>query len=106
VTWAADAKPGQILKITKMVNDHGDELALGEDGEAYGIVLDDENMMVFRKADQHGYPGANGAKWVSRVYPIDWADEDSEWADADRVPQDVPNEFWPIAAQAGLNGGV
>lgn len=108
MSWTADVKPGQVLKISKMVGDHGDELALGEDGVAWGIVLDDENMMVFCKIDQRGYPGASaaGARWTSRVYPTDWADEESEWADADNVPNDVPPEFWPIAARAALNGGV
>jgi hypothetical protein len=99
-------KPGQVLKISKMVGEKGDELALGEEGLAWGIVLDDENMMVFCKIDQRGYPGARGSAWTSRVYPTDWADEESEWADADAVPDDVPPEFWPIAARAALNGGV
>jgi hypothetical protein len=108
MTWAADCKPGQILKITKMVSDKGGELALGEDNVAWGIVLDNENMMVFTEVDQSGfYRGApNASRWVSRVYPTDWADEDSVWADADEVPATVPSEFWPIAAQAALNDGV
>lgn len=106
MTWATDVKPGQVLKISKMAGDKGDELALGEEGIAWGVVLDDENMMVFCKIDQRGYPGAKGASWTSRVYPTNWADEGSEWADADNVPADVPPEFWPIAARAALNGGV
>jgi hypothetical protein len=108
MAWAADVKPGQVLKITKMVSDHGGELALGDDHVAWGIVLDDANMMVFTEVDQSGfYRGApNAARWVSRVYPTEWADEDSEWANADAVPDDVPPEFWSIAAQAALNDGV
>lgn len=104
MSWKTDTKPGQILKITKMVSDRGQELDLGEDHVTWGIVLDDESMMVFSKVDQRGYPGAMGkSKWVSRVYPIDWADEDSHWADADEVPEDVPQEFWPIAARCALD---
>jgi len=105
MSWASDTKPGQILKITKMVNDQGSELDLGEDHVVWGIVLDNENMMVFSKVTQRGYPGAYsaGAKWVSRVYPTNWADEDSHWADADEVPDDVPQEFWPIAARSALD---
>lgn len=107
MSWTADVKPGQVLKISKMVGDKGDELALGEDGVAYGIVLDDANMMVFTKIDQQGfYRGASGLSWVSRVYPTDWADEESDWVKDDEVPADIPSEFWPIAAQAALNGGV
>lgn len=108
MSWTADVKPGQVLKITKMVDDRGAELDLGEDHTVWGIVLDDESMMVFSKVNQRGYPGAYqaGAKWVSRVYPTDWADENSVWADADEVPDDVPTEFWPIAARAALNEGV
>lgn len=107
MSWTVDVKPGQVLKITKMVGDHGDELALGDDNVAWGIVLDDVSMMVFCKVSQLGYPGAKGEMiWTSRVYPTDWADEDSERPEADEVAPDVPREFWAISAQAGLNGGV
>jgi hypothetical protein len=108
MSWTADVKPGQVLKITKMVGDKGDELALGEEGVAFGIVLDSDSMMVFTQIDQQGfYRGAPLAHaWVSRVYPTDWADEDSRWLKDDEVPSDVPPEFWSIAAQAALNGGI
>lgn len=107
MSWTADVKPGQVLKITKMVGDKGGELDLSEDHVVWGIVLDnDNNMMVFSKVDQRGYPHAKGAKWVSRVVPTDWADEDSQWANADDVPDDVPPEFWTIAARAALDDGV
>lgn len=107
MSWTSDVKPGQILKITKMVSDKGGELALGEDHVVWGIVLDNENMMVFSKIKQDGlYRNAKGDAWVSRVLPTDWADEDSQWADSEEVPTDVPPEFWTISAQAALNDGV
>src|SRR4051812_46821889 len=100
MSWTSDIKPGQILRITKMVSDKGGELDLDEERPAWGIVLDDENMMVFTEVDQsYKYRGApNANAWVSRVYPTDWADEESRWADADEVPDNVPPEFWSIAA--------
>jgi hypothetical protein len=99
--------PGNVLKISKFDESHADELGLGEDGAegAYGIVLDDDNMMVFCKIRQRGYPGAKGNSWTSRVYPIAWAEPEH----TERVedgPDDLPTEFWPIAAQAALNGGL
>lgn len=106
MSWTSDIKPGQVLEITKMVGDKGDELELGEDHKVWGIVLDAENMMVFSKIRQRGYPGAKGDTWTSRVFPTDWADEDSKWAKADDVPDDVPSEFWTIAARAALDDGV
>lgn len=104
MSWKADTRPGHILKITKMVNDQGQELGLGEDNTVWGIVLDDELMMVYSKLAQRGYPGAKGDNWVSRVYPIDWADEDSENVEAEAVPDDVPEDFWPLSARVALEG--
>lgn len=107
----ADVRPGQVLRITRMghgENTLADELGLGDGHIAYGIVLDAENMMVFTQIEQHGYPGAKGGKmWASRVYPTGWCDvQTTEAVEADAVQEDVPPEFWPISARAGLNGGI
>jgi hypothetical protein len=69
MAWAADVKPGQVLKITKMVSDHGGELALGDDHVAWGIVLDDANMMVFTEVDQSGFYRGSADRHGAVVVP-------------------------------------
>lgn len=106
MSWTADVKPGQVLRITKMIEHYSHQMDITDEHPVWGIVLDDETMLVFSKIDQHGYPNAKGERWVSRVMPTEWADEDSRWAKAEEVPEDVPVEFWPIAARAALDEGV
>lgn len=99
--------PGNVLKVTVMEDDEGQRLGYGvvDAKSVYGIVLDAETVMVFYELEQHGYRGANGNKWVSRVWPLHWIKEPTP-IESSEVPDDVPSEFWPISAQAGLNGGV
>lgn len=100
MTWTTRVRPGDILRVTKLVNDNG--IQIEDDG--WGIVLDDEDMMLFVHRERD--PRANDAQahegWSSRVTPINWADEDSEIAAADAVPQDMPADFWPLVARLQL----
>lgn len=101
MTWnVGKVKPGEVLRITKLVNDHGVEV----ENDAWGIVLDDEDMMLFAKRERiYGSRGDQSHEgWSSRVCPITWADEDTEIAVADQVPDDMPADFWPLSARLSL----
>jgi hypothetical protein len=100
MTWKTRTKPGEVLRITKLVNTNGVEI----ENDCWGIILDDEDMMLYIRRERD--PRANKAQahegWSSRVCPIDYADEDSELAKADDIPEDVPADFWPLASQLQL----
>lgn len=91
-------KPGNVLRITKLVDDWGQEIS----SDAYGIILDDEDMMVFRRTEKDPRIPTSVSGWASQVCPIGWADEDSETAVADDVPKDIPDDFWPLVARLSL----
>ena len=99
MSWhVGTVKPGDVLRITKLVNSNGIQMS----DDAWGVVLDDEDMMVFEKREKDWRIPSSVAGWSSKVCPIDWADEDSKLAVADEVPADVPADFWPLAARLSL----
>jgi hypothetical protein len=100
MTWTTRTKPGDVLRITKLVNANGVQI----EDDCWGIVLDDEDMMLFvpRTRDPHANKSQAHEGWSSRVCPIDYADEDSEVAVADDVPKDVPDDFWALVARLQL----
>jgi hypothetical protein len=93
-------KPGEVLRVTKLVNDNDTQI----EDDAWGVVLDDEDMMLFIKRERiYGSRGDQSHDgWSSRVCPIGWADEDTQVAAADEVPQDVPADFWALSARLTL----
>jgi hypothetical protein len=87
-----------VLRITKLVDQWGQEIS----NDAWGIVLDDEDMMVFRKMEAHPMVKTSVSGWASQVCPLGYADEDTQVAVADDVPADVPDDFWPLAVSLQL----
>jgi hypothetical protein len=100
MSWKTYTKPGDVLRITKLVNENGIQV----EDDAWGIVLDNVDMIVYVKRTR--IAGANEKQsfdgWSSRVCAIDWADEDTEIAKAEEVPEDIPPDFWPLTASIQL----
>lgn len=100
MTWhTGTVHAGDVLRITKLVDNWGVDIS----DDAWGIALDDEDMMVFIKREKPGHFSKQAVGgWSSQVCPIGWADEDTRAADADDVPKDIPDDFWPLAARLSL----
>lgn len=89
---------GSVLRITRLVNDFGTQVS----DDAWGIVLDGEDMMVFEKRERDLRVLTSVTGWISRVCPLGWGDEDFALAKVEDVPADIPPDFWPLAARLTL----
>jgi hypothetical protein len=99
MTWKTETKPGDVLRITKLTGTFDVEIS----DDAWAVVLDDEDMMVFIKRERDPRVLTSVAGWTSQVCPIGYADaETTQIALADEVPEDMPQDFWPLAARLAL----
>lgn len=88
--------PGNVLVVKEIK-----KFDLPDEG-AFAIVLDEEDAMLFFKAEC----GVGGTRreigWRSGVEPLADLGDDTRLAGDDEVPDDVPADFWPLSARSAM----